>query len=71
MKTLKLKKVKISSITNPYLLYGGAQQGAANNHKTNPDTIVNCPTQDEDDYGCASQTNGSISGRTEAPRNRQ
>ncbi|MGH1387487.1 hypothetical protein [Kordia sp.] len=72
MKTLKLKKVKISSITNPYLLYGGAEQAASNNDKTVPNTI-HCETQDEADYTCTTQTNGGGTvGRTgAASRNRQ
>ena len=67
MKTLKLRKVKISSITNPHLLYGGAQQAASNNDKTEPNTI-HCETQDENDYTCTTQTN-SGDGRTGAARN--
>lgn len=71
MKTLKLKKVKISSITNPYLLYGGAQQAASNNDKTEQNTI-HCETQDEADHTCTTHTNGSDSARTTpAPRDRQ
>jgi hypothetical protein len=72
MKTLKLKKVKISSITNPYLLYGGAQQAASNNEKTEPNTIY-CETQDEADNTCTTNTNtGNDSARTGAARgNRQ
>ncbi|MFK7749086.1 MAG: hypothetical protein AB8B65_11895 [Kordia sp.] len=69
MRTLKLKKIKISKVGNPYLVYGGAQNAAANNHKTEPNTIY-CETQNEEDDTCASQTNSGRTGQTDGVRDR-
>ena len=59
MKPLKLKKVKISKIGNPHILFGGAAaQGGQNDYlpQTHPD---NCRKDTKNNGDCPSQTNGT------------
>lgn len=66
MKSLKLKKVKISKIGNPHILFGGAetaQNANGANQNTFPDTTGNDTRLDGD---CAPKTNGETTvGRTD------
>lgn len=55
MKSLKLKKVKISKIGNPHILFGGAGAAQGAHHVTYPDTSGKDTKQDGD---CTPGTNG-------------
>lgn len=70
MKSLKLKKVKISRINNLHTLFGGADTvGTANQQAVSFD--INCyKTKDLNDSDCTPGTNGGTTlGRTgAAPR---
>ncbi|KAB8155823.1 hypothetical protein EZY14_001030 [Kordia sp. TARA_039_SRF] len=66
MKSLKLKKVKISSIGNTHILFGGAttetQEQACNPAYTND---LYCKTRDPKDTDCETVTNTTGSLRTD------
>ncbi|MCH2192726.1 hypothetical protein [Kordia sp.] len=71
MKMLKLRKVKISRVTNPYLITGGGHQQAQGNSDKNTNTVTlgDCRhTYDDKDQACQEHTNytGTV-GRTGAP----
>ena len=67
MRTLKLKKIKISKVGNPHLLLGGAANaGQAANGPHHPDTV---PKDTKIDGDCKPHTNGGDEGRTGAVRN--
>ncbi|QHI37804.1 hypothetical protein IMCC3317_31870 [Kordia antarctica] len=65
MKTLKLKKVKISKIGNPHILFGGAYEAHNAQNAHNPyddDMYVSHPDNCGDtrlDGDCIPQTNGN------------
>ena len=70
MKSLKLKKVKISRIGNPHILFGGAttetQEQACNPAYTND---LYCKTRDPKDTDCDTVTNTTGSRTTNPDQN--
>lgn len=63
MKSLKLKKVKISRIGNPHILFGGNTTGQESQVRTCNDATytcdLNCKTRDPNDTDCTTVTNTS------------